>query len=327
MNRIVIIGNGFDLAHGFKTSYDDFIKYIINESISFNKEIRKELIDVGYLLSEQQTYEFIKENFAKINSISTNPHSGSLNFTNNLFRGMLATYFSADWLDIESYYFNYINKISHNEIDVANREFEVIKKYLEIYLSNQILEDGFNPMMEFYKIFEDGNPESLLLLNFNYTPTLQKYFRGIAIKSKMILNIHGELNSKKNPMIFGYGDETNPQYKSIVNKDDNRWLTNLKRQQYNLANPYEQLIQVLNQGKKTEVFVIGHSLGMSDKSLLNQILDHDSVSTIKLYYYKDRKGYRKLNDNLSRIVNSNTYNNKIVSLPNSKIIPQISNPI
>ena len=322
MNRIVIIGNGFDLAHGLKTSYGDFIKDVLNKSINLDKEIRKELIDVGQLLSEQQSYEFIKENFSKINSIAATPSSGSLNFTNNLFREMLETYFLADWLDIERLYFNYINKRTI-KIDVVNREFEMIKKYLEIYLSNQILKDGFNPMMEFYKIFEEGNPESLLLLNFNYTPTLQKYFSGIAIKSKMILNIHGELNSEKNPMIFGYGDETNPQYKSIVNKDDNRWLTNLKRQQYNLANPYEQLIQVLNQGKKIEVFVIGHSLGMSDKSLLNQILDHDSVSTIKLFYYKDRKGYRKLNDNLSRIVNSNTYNNKIVSLPNSKIIPQI----
>jgi hypothetical protein len=25
MNRIVLIGNGFDLAHGLKTSYKDFI--------------------------------------------------------------------------------------------------------------------------------------------------------------------------------------------------------------------------------------------------------------------------------------------------------------
>nr|WP_081927679.1 AbiH family protein [Nonlabens ulvanivorans] len=28
MNRIVLIGNGFDLAHGMKTSYNDFIEYL-----------------------------------------------------------------------------------------------------------------------------------------------------------------------------------------------------------------------------------------------------------------------------------------------------------
>ena len=27
MNRLVLIGNGFDLAHGLKTSYADFIKW------------------------------------------------------------------------------------------------------------------------------------------------------------------------------------------------------------------------------------------------------------------------------------------------------------
>ncbi|MCL2062765.1 MAG: bacteriophage abortive infection AbiH family protein [Candidatus Cloacimonetes bacterium] len=27
MNRIILIGNGFDFAHGLKTSYNDFIDY------------------------------------------------------------------------------------------------------------------------------------------------------------------------------------------------------------------------------------------------------------------------------------------------------------
>ena len=27
MNRLVIIGNGFDLAHGLKTKYEDFIDW------------------------------------------------------------------------------------------------------------------------------------------------------------------------------------------------------------------------------------------------------------------------------------------------------------
>ena len=34
MNRLVIIGNGFDLAHGLKTSYGDFINYYINNMVS-----------------------------------------------------------------------------------------------------------------------------------------------------------------------------------------------------------------------------------------------------------------------------------------------------
>jgi len=37
MNRIILIGNGFDLAHGMKTSYGDFIN-------DYWGEIRKEVL-------------------------------------------------------------------------------------------------------------------------------------------------------------------------------------------------------------------------------------------------------------------------------------------
>ncbi|MCF0072203.1 bacteriophage abortive infection AbiH family protein [Dyadobacter sp. CY261] len=35
MNRIVILGNGFDIAHGLLTGYRDFIKYLRNEFVDF----------------------------------------------------------------------------------------------------------------------------------------------------------------------------------------------------------------------------------------------------------------------------------------------------
>ena len=33
MNRIILIGNGFDLAHGLKTSYNDFIKWYLKRAL------------------------------------------------------------------------------------------------------------------------------------------------------------------------------------------------------------------------------------------------------------------------------------------------------
>jgi len=33
MNRIVLIGNGFDLAHGLKTSYQDFINWYWDQRV------------------------------------------------------------------------------------------------------------------------------------------------------------------------------------------------------------------------------------------------------------------------------------------------------
>ena len=37
MNRIILIGNGFDLAHGLKTSYQDFLKWILKQK-DYNTE-------------------------------------------------------------------------------------------------------------------------------------------------------------------------------------------------------------------------------------------------------------------------------------------------
>jgi hypothetical protein len=33
MNRIIIIGNGFDLAHGLKTSYGDFLDWVKSQAV------------------------------------------------------------------------------------------------------------------------------------------------------------------------------------------------------------------------------------------------------------------------------------------------------
>ncbi|MBE7661152.1 AbiH family protein [Tenacibaculum finnmarkense] len=45
-NLIVIIGNGFDLAHGLKTSYNDFANYYLEEIIlnEITKNIDKSTI-------------------------------------------------------------------------------------------------------------------------------------------------------------------------------------------------------------------------------------------------------------------------------------------
>ena len=38
MNRIILVGNGFDLAHGLKTRYEDFINWYFDQ-------LKKELSD------------------------------------------------------------------------------------------------------------------------------------------------------------------------------------------------------------------------------------------------------------------------------------------
>jgi len=35
INRLILVGNGFDLAHGLKTSYKDFIEDYLSKAINF----------------------------------------------------------------------------------------------------------------------------------------------------------------------------------------------------------------------------------------------------------------------------------------------------
>jgi hypothetical protein len=46
MNRIILIGNGFDLAHGLKTSYKDFIDWLWRQTIADFDGIKKALITI-----------------------------------------------------------------------------------------------------------------------------------------------------------------------------------------------------------------------------------------------------------------------------------------
>ncbi len=40
MNKLLIIGNGFDLAHGLKTSYNHFLLWYLDQAITTFKPIR-----------------------------------------------------------------------------------------------------------------------------------------------------------------------------------------------------------------------------------------------------------------------------------------------
>jgi hypothetical protein len=330
--KIVILGNGFDLAHGLKTSYSHFIEYLINESIKYNSEIREELIDLGHLFSEDSNFETIKKKFHHLSSASKSPVNGKIFFPNNFFKALLGVFFDANWVDIEDYYFRYMKNTKN--IEELNSDFEIIKKHLEKYLvSQQIKKDDDSLFIKDYvDIFKEGKPDSILFLNFNYTSTINLYLKSLSdIQDVRVINIHGELETSNNPIIFGYGDDNHPDYISYIKNTNDSYLRNLKRQQYNLASSYKSLKTYLDSfipslkhnENNIEVYCIGHSLSLSDKTLLNEIFENESVNKIKLYYYKDIEGYRSLNNNIARISSSTTLNNKVVNFPESIKTPQI----
>ena len=66
MNRLIIIGNGFDLAHGLKTSYADFIDWYWEQRLDkmYQKKsdgFRDPLCDVGTVNVRNLNYEYYKK--------------------------------------------------------------------------------------------------------------------------------------------------------------------------------------------------------------------------------------------------------------------------
>lgn len=143
---------------------------------------------------------------------------------------------------------------------------------------------------------------STLILNFNYTQTVKQLYVRDWDK---IINIHGELGSQQNPIIFGYGDELDDDYKRIEKLQDNDFLENIKSVRYHETGNYRQVLDFI-ESDVYQVVIMGHSCGNSDRTLLNTLFEHPNCISVKVFYRQFENGmdnYSDLIRNLSRNFN------------------------
>lgn len=219
---------------------------------------------------------------------------------------------------------------SFRDVAVSNQ-----KQFLELIVSKWKKENGINSISEdaasdfvtywgndereakFIEDIKNGDkkvcevfslPERTLLLNFNYTKTADLY---VSSDSGIPVNhIHGELDDEHNPVIFGYGDELDEDYKTISNLNDNSYLTNIKSIRYLETDNYRQLLRFIGSAPY-QIYIMGHSCGNSDRTLLNTLFEHKNCVSIKPYYFEwtDEEGnqgdnYIEIIQNISRNFNS-----------------------
>lgn len=145
-------------------------------------------------------------------------------------------------------------------------------------------------------------PTNTLILNFNYTQTAKQLY---ARDADEIIDIHGVLNNERNPIIFGYGDELDDDYKRIEKLQDNDFLENIKSVRYHETGNYRQLLDFI-ESEPYQVITMGHSCGNSDRTLLNTLFEHRNCISVKVYYHQREDGtddYSQLIRNLSRNFN------------------------
>lgn len=200
----------------------------------------------------------------------------------------------------DDYYFNYLKA-----------EFP-LEDHTHLETLNNLLNIQYNKKETFEALQNNGLLITNLFLNFNYTTTIEKYTDEFSNNSydycgeNQFIHIHGELFHENNKIIFGFGDEMDDDYSTIEKLDNNEYLRNFKSFQYSLYANYKNLLDFI-ESNKFQVFIVGHSCGLSDRILLNTIFEHENCRSIKVFYREKDDGtdnYTNLVQNISRHFNN-----------------------
>lgn len=125
-------------------------------------------------------------------------------------------------------------------------------------------------------------PDNILLLNFNYTSTADLY---LPMSDRFQVNhIHGSLSNPQG-VIFGYGDEHDDEYQPLMKKNDNEYLRHIKSFRYLEAANYRKMLSFIEMDTY-QVCIMGHSCGISDRTLLKTLFEHKNCVSIKPYYHQ-----------------------------------------
>jgi hypothetical protein len=321
INRIVLVGNGFDIAHNFKVSFKDFIYHFINKTIDdcvqFN-EGQNIFLHISRNKIPKINFEFIATKGFPLDRIEELEKRKEYRVQkSDFFEKIEDQLNSLGWVDIEQIYFDLLvedvkNK-KHQQIELLNSTMGFLEDQLWLYLKDecnleakkinetllsQICDDVYGDT----EISKDGlaykqKPDQYLFINFNYTDLLKLYFDAIPDIKRLessYVPVHGKLEGDDDAlgqkMIFGYGDEVNEEYKSFEKYKARPVAYDLiKSFKYLQARSYQKIIRFLSLAPY-QVSIFGHSCGKSDRTLLRTIFNHQNCISIKPYYFKDKKG-------------------------------------
>jgi len=372
MNRLILLGNGFDLAHGMKTGYNDFILWYLkcrfqiayddhqyqDELISLKRDWLNETLQFGNTINGVSEYidYYYKNGFNDLLSnkdltiYSTNYRPFFKVELKSIFlKRLLLNCNSATWVDIENEYYEELKRILESkheenkfkELSELNLTLKVlinclseylktlnniptIKGYLSIF-EEEILKDDIATI----ELAENILPINTKVLNFNYTSTIQNYLvKKAPLFSKFSADvnyIHGRLSDDKNPLIFGFGDELDEFYLRMEHEKTKGFLDYIKSFWYFKTSNYHDLIRFID-SDDFQIFILGHSCGLSDRTMLNMIFEHQNCKSIKIFYHKhdERTNFTHLTQEISKhFRNKGEMRKKIVSFDRSSPMPQI----
>ena len=359
MKNVLVIGNGFDIAHGLYTKYIDFynfcnaIKRVLNDKreIAIREDIKEKLLKSEFMKSTaniinnkkivndeilEKMIKICKDNYwlncIKERNLSNDPH----------------------WCDIEGVIADEISKFSYvtkkysstkvRSQALMNESREIISIYKKIINYTQE-KQSFKTNVYLFKekLLSDLNDLTWMLEIYlskflNRKSKTYKFFETLNIDYIINFNYtdtYNKLYKKNIPTHFIHGKIRNNDKDTInmvfgigdsINEDDDNYefiefQKYYQRIIYKTGNDYAKW---LDNDEIMNIFIFGHSVNEVDGDIIERLITRKHTN-IYIYYY-DQQALNSIVANLTRILGKDmiidyTNKNKIVFLVND-----INNP-
>lgn len=212
MKKLFIIGNGFDLAHGIHSSYDDFRKYLVCKLETITGKNYK---NFDFTNSSILTNDYRKNPENDLRTIlyflSVAEYGGSQDIKwKNVEK-------SVGELDYSEFEYIYIDESEDDKEYRANWiNHDIFLPYVDLlteipnYFRDWICQISLDEAL-IDKYIQQYFDDNTFFLSFNYSNTLEKVYN---IDRRNILYIHGNANEKTD-IYFGHGN--NLTYDDFIN--------------------------------------------------------------------------------------------------------------
>ena len=303
---ILILGNGFDIAHKLPTKYSDFLNYCrekfnggqSTENVWIKHFLNKTLEGENWIDFEKEIYNVIT-NLSKLTYFKNNvlkeccegivfgvQKSYKLNFDE------YAEYFREPryMLGVECY-----NVPVGNFIDFLYSQLREFIKEFKIYLKEKI--EPKSTTMNFNMPLQER--KFLRVLSFNYTNTFEQLYdrkTGYSSLRPRYIYVHGSINSSvDNELILGTQSFSNDN----ISAEFNVFKKHNQRHKYGSIEAYQDLLNEIKDPRridKTVFHVIGHSLEESDHNILRHLFKAKDNAEINIYYHNEEAQKRMMNN-------------------------------